>query len=282
MALATEDRVALLLNPQMVQDKKHIRDKYARVVLSKEQQGKTIYTKRINNSAVSDYRPDPASVWVEQFTAHERVNMVDEDDNPVFVNREDNAGGISEAAGVILTFHGRMTKTIAVDLSGVVPREMSLIEAESLEDGYSVRFPRFSLWEFKLHEVVYTDGPERNSRLMEAAEEQRARQEEKSLKTQEDFYRTQTAIMMALVEKIGNRGGQDIDIKELLQGAGIKPVESDQAKNEIQNDDLKAAMEDWEVVEKDPKAVTTGQASLDVTVTSTKSDDDEKGSKRKK
>jgi len=275
MALAMEDRVTLLLNPQMVQDKKHVRDKYARVVLTKEQREKTIYTKRINNSSVSDYRPDPTKVWTEQFTEHERVNMVDEDGAHVFVNREDNAGGISASAGVILTFHGRATKTIAVDLTGTVPREMSLIEAESLEDGYSVRFPRFTLWEFKLHEVIYTDGPERNSRLMEAAEEQRARQEEKSLKTQEDFYRTQTAIMMALVEKIGNRGGQDINVKELLQSAGIKPTASVEEK-EIQNEDLKAAMEDWEVVEKDPKAVTTGQASIDVTVTSAD------GGKRKK
>jgi len=177
--------------------------------------------------------------------------MVDKDGTFVHVNTEDDGGGVSHNAGVVMVFHGTAAATVARDIFGAVPKIISLQEAEMQETATDVRYPRATLWEFRIHDVIYTDGPDRNSRLQEAAEEQRARQEEKTLRSQEEFYGRMLEMLARIGGQISKDGGQ-VDMSNLLAGArkaGVLMPDPAELTG-----DQRAAVEEWAKVDEEPEA----------------------------
>jgi hypothetical protein len=265
-----KERLTLEMNPsaRLKQNPKHLRDKYAYLQLNEDEKSRICFTKLTNNSTQSDYRPSLDHPWVQQFTAHEKVNMVDADGDIVFPNSEDGTTGISTDAGIIMTFHGTPSRIVALDplTADILPIET----AELREETFGTQFPRFTEWGFRLHEVIYTDGPERNARLHESAEELRAGAEAKSLTAQEAFYTRQATLLQSIIAQIAQSGGK-VDMDAIVAQTGEKaPLETD-------NEDLKAAMEEWELTEKDAAPVVSGgKADMNITVTS---GNDKKGRK---
>jgi hypothetical protein len=211
MPLATElSGTSLLLDPgTAVQDPKRKADVYARMILPETLKSQVFYIKIEMTDGRSDTKHDPGYPWVEQFTAmregfepgYHNINSVDPSGTEV--------QGVSEDQGFIMTFHGTPGGQIAVD-----EQNMSIMpdsQAQMQEDNFGISLPRGVQWDFRLHEVIFTDGPESRERVQEHAEQQRARAEEKSFTRQEAFFEK-------LIGMIQDKGGKPVEnAKEIFE-----------------------------------------------------------------
>jgi|1_EtaG_2_1085319.scaffolds.fasta_scaffold11498_2 hypothetical protein len=192
-----------------VQDPKRKADQFARMVMPGALRKQIFYIKIEMSDGRSDTKHDPNFPWVEQFTA------IREGFEPGFrnINSVDPSGaevqGVSEDQGYIMTFHGTPGGSVAVDEQNM--SILSEVQAQMQEDNFGISLPRGIQWEFRLHEVILTDGPQSRERVQEHAEQQRARAEEKSFSKQEAFFERLLGMIQA-------KGGQPVvNAKEVFQ-----------------------------------------------------------------
>ncbi len=151
--------------------------------------------------------------------------------------------GVPTDAGMILTFAGRCApEKVAIDTQ--TQEILTEAQAQIREDTFSTEYPRYNLWQFRIKELVRTDGPQRLARLAEAAEEQRARAEEETFGKMGAFFER-------LLKMIEAKGGT------VTPEAATVTVAAEKANREAtkaaMNPDQQAALEDWEKEEADVK-----------------------------
>ena len=241
----------------LVQDPKHKRDVFARLTLPEEIKKKRMFIKLegLGDDSNVHHSKSPKEPWVIQCIEHDKIDLIDEDgDRPYALS---DAGGITEDAGLILTFHGIWSSDVAINPENGMPLEEDRVSM--IEDlNPNTRLLRKAQFDFYLHDVVYTDGPARRERLSEDADNQRARAEEESHRSQQKFYesqmefqRTNTAMLLAVIEKLQGGGAKDVDVSA-LKDALVTP-EPTAAEPEIENEDMAAAQELIQEAAESPK-----------------------------
>jgi len=175
------------------------------VFVLKEEQSKPVLYRKLEsqNPDISDTQTDTSKVWVQQYTGMPSA-LKDSGVDPRILVKDDlgNEGAIKEDDGFILTFHGTYAGERALDERGI---PISIDQAEEFQELTGKVPNKFNLWEFRLHEVVITDGPERRAKLMESAEEQRNKAEDKMLTSLEKAFSAMAAKM----------GGEKVSVKEM-------------------------------------------------------------------
>jgi len=154
-------------NQESVQDKNRRRDKFEYVTLTPHQRDYVMYRKMESlNSEVCDTYHTPDKPWVEQTVGVPDILRRRGLTNRVMVNSgELGTNELSEDHGYIFTYHGSCLGERGVNSEG------NFITREEAEDLAALTnadpLPIYSVWEFRLHELVLTDGPERTARLLE-------------------------------------------------------------------------------------------------------------------
>ena len=208
----------LIIDPKAVasaiQDPRHKLDRYAHMQLTPEQKGVVVYSKLESQGDLADLRHTTAP-WIEQYTAVAEGQLGYRNFAVAHENDDQPPGGAAEHDGMIFTFHAAPSGTVALDPN--TRQILTETQASIQEETFNQRLPRYTQWDFKLHEVIVTDGPERRARLMESNEEQRARAETKYLTGQEKLLEKQTAVFERLINMISSNGGQAIVTAETLK-----------------------------------------------------------------
>lgn len=156
-----------------VQDPMHKSDMYVRCMIPENLRDKVLFYKTEPvDPGICDTLHDPNHPWVVD-TVAVRDGM-----EPAYRTLHQRDGdtvsqGVSEDAGLILTFHGRPEGTVALDLNS--RREYTEAEAGLFEDQFQTRLPRYSKWGFRIASIIKTDGPAKRQRLFESMEQQRSR-----------------------------------------------------------------------------------------------------------
>jgi len=230
----------------LVQDPKHKRDVFARLTLPNEIKKRCMFIKLegLGDDSNVHHSKSPKEPWVIQCIEHNKVDLIDEDGDMPYAMSE--GGGITEDAGLIMTFHGTWVADVAINPENGLPLEENRVSM--IEDlNPNTQLVRKAQFDFHLHEVVYTDGPARRERLSEDADNQRARAEEESHKAQQKFYESQmefqranTAMLLAVIEKLQGAGAQKVDVSALKE-ALVTPEPA--AEVTIENEDMAAAQE---------------------------------------
>jgi CRISPR/Cas system CMR-associated protein Cmr5 small subunit len=131
-----------------------------------------IYRKLQNiNPEISDTYTDPKNVWVEQFTG---VPPSIAGISPR-IHFEDEGGGINplgEEAGLIVTFHGTCAGQRGMTKDGEVISQEKAEEMSEISRGRDIS-DKYNLWEFRIAEIVRTNGPELTLRAYKSEEERR-------------------------------------------------------------------------------------------------------------
>lgn len=197
--------MAVVLNKKSLSVKPNGRAKgrYDILNLKEEEKGEVIYRKlESQNPEISDTQTDISKTWVEQFTDLPKVLKRDGIDPRLLVKDGGDEEVLKEDDGLILTFHGKFARECSLDERG---RPITVEQAEEIAELTGESPQKFNLWEFRLAEVIITDGPERRVKLMESVEEQRARSEEGMLKSIERAFGTIAAKM----------GGDKVSVDEM-------------------------------------------------------------------
>lgn len=244
MATQREERMyglALNLNTlQGEQDKSHQRDVYEYVTIPEEMKRRVIYTKI--EGPLSDTHHTPGMEWIEEFTGmREGVEVGFRGIN--VSDGEATYQGLPTDLGLIIMFAGTCApEQIAVDTEN---QEMLTEEQAQLREAtFGRNYPRYNKWEFRIKQIIKTDGPQRAARLFEAAEEQRAQAETESF---DRMGKGLEAVFSRILTMIDAKGGAVTpEAAAALQEAG-KMVEKQGAKNMTpEQKDALAELEDWE------------------------------------
>jgi len=164
-------------------------DGFVPLPLTQETKGTILYHKV---EAVSDRRSDtqhdPAVPWHDgPFVGQPSVVLLAMQRNPDYEGVITLKGqNVSEDDGIIMHFHGHPIKMyngeqvpqgfVHVDTrSGVITTPQQAAQNAVISNRVP---PKYRMWEFHLESAIWTDGPQRNARLQETAEQQRARAEE--------------------------------------------------------------------------------------------------------
>ena len=238
-----------LRNLRGVQDPKHKIDRYEHVPVPPTLDGKVIYTKIEGDLADTHHMEDKE--WLEVYTGLR--DGFEPGVRGIYTQDADySIQGIPEDAGLIV----EMVGTCSPDKVAIDSTTMEILtepQAQLREDTFGASYPRYNLWEFRIARIIKTDGPERTARLMDSAEEQRAKAEEASFGKMGAFFDQ----MLKMIEQRG--GAVTPEAAKVIADAGKKMEEEqrEEKKKEI-TPDQKQALEDWELVEKDTKK---GQAA---------------------
>mgnify|MGYP001560339647 CR=1 FL=1 len=197
-----------------VQDSHHKLDRYAIMGLTPEQSLTVVYSKLESQGDLADLR-HTTPPWVEQYTSISEGQLGYRN---IFIHHGDGEppeSGAGDHEGFIFTFHGAPSGTVALDPN--TKQILTQAQADIQEETFNQRLPRYTQWDFRLHEVIVTDGPARRARLMESNEEQRARAEEKYLNGQDKMIQKQMAFFEILLQKISANGGQTVVTADALK-----------------------------------------------------------------
>lgn len=121
--------------------------------------GKDHSTKYFPVSTLNTYEPgNPHFKQVGEFSWLDDKNVLQE---------------IKEDQGVIISLEGTRRPGFVHRHMG---REVTPIEAEEIRSETSRRVPEFAVWDYKITEVLQTDGPEARRELLESYESKRKRE----------------------------------------------------------------------------------------------------------
>lgn len=184
-----------------VQDPKHKTDVFQRLVLPDAIKASVFYTKNERMDVMSDTQHSAKHPWVEQYTAirdgyepgFRGINSIGE--------TGEQAQGVSESLGLIMTFHGTYADVIAIDENN--KEFLTEDQAVAREEAFATTLPRARRFQFRLHEVIKTDGPQARERLNEAVQQQTARAQEQMFSKQEEFF-------SHLIKMIQGQGGTPV------------------------------------------------------------------------
>ncbi len=238
----------LIIDPTTVataiQDPRHKLDRYARLTLTPELKGMTIYSKLESQGDLADLR-HTTPPWVEQYT---EVGEGQLGFRNIGIQHDDGEGptqGVPEHDGFIFTFHGSPAGTVALDPN--TRQILSEAQAQIQEETFQQRLPRYTQWDFKLAELISTDGPDRRARLMESNEEQRARAEEKYLSGQGQMLQIQKEMFEGILKMIQANGGQAVVTAESLKEVVEKKTTEGLLPDQIAAlDELQKANDEYE------------------------------------
>ena len=166
-------------------------DMFIRLNLSEEDKEQVIYRKFISNNPMNDFIPQIGKDWTEQTVGMPRTLLDLARKNSNFRHRlfrKTKTGEqktVGDDDGMILTFVGTYAGERFVDRGRIVRQD----EAEEMMEA-GTHIPTFALWQFRLKEVVATDGPNLRGRLMESQDQQAAREREGMFKSVADAFRS--------------------------------------------------------------------------------------------
>ena len=208
------------------QDPKHTLDEYVRLDLPPVLTDTVVYSKL--EGGIADTVHDPKFPWMEQFVGiRENYEPGSRNIASPAKGKDPPEQGIPEHAGLIFTFHGTPGGRVAIDQN---TKDMLTEEQAQLrEDTFNTTYPRFTKWDFRIHEIVRTNGPELRSRLYQSSEERRASAEQSALASQEKLF-------VKLFEMIEKRGGKVTD--EAKEAAGVMTTEKIAASIGVAPDEL--------------------------------------------
>jgi len=232
------------LNLQMLQgkqDPKHHRDKYEVVDLLEELKNKVIYTK-IEGSLADTYH-HPGSEWIEEFTGL-RENIEPGYRGLHTIGDEGTIQGVPTDAGLIILFAGTCApERIAVDTQSM--EILTEAQAQLRETTFGMDYPRYNMWEFRIKQIIVTDGPARAANLHQSVEEQRATAETASFDKMGVFFEK-------LLERIEQRGGtvNSEAAQEIINaGKEMDTAHAQDRGDSIKNEDARNAVADMEAWE---------------------------------
>ncbi len=151
-----------------------------------------VYRRYVPTHSLQDW--DPGPVWRKVFTELDSV-------------------GVKEDDGLILTLEAKPRGPVAMDRG----RELSEVDATSIEEYSNERLVRFLAYDFRIVNVEVTDGPAARRELMQS-NEQKARSERTNL----------SGAIDRLTEYLGGNRPQvsDRDVIERLQNMPTSQVEA--------------------------------------------------------
>lgn len=205
-------------------------DMFIRLDLSDKDRSQVIYRKFISNDPMNDFIPQIGKEWIEQTVGLPRTLIDLARKNTNFRQRlfRQSANGdtkiLGEDDGLILTFVGTYAGERYVDRGRIVTDDTA---EEMMEAGNVI--PTFALWQFRLKEVIATDGPNLRDRLMESQDQQAAREREGMFKT----------MAQAFAQFLPSKEPSTLAEAE-LQEANVKNVDT------VMSDKLQAALDEAE------------------------------------
>ncbi len=154
-------------------------DMFIRLDLSAEDKSFVVYRKFVSNDPMSDFLPQKDATWSQTSVGMPKALLELARRNANFTHRifrehEDGSETIlGEDDGMIIHYEGTFAGDRYIDRGRIVSDE----EAEMMmEAGQTL--PQYAMWEFRIGEVIATDGPQLRERLLESAEQKAAHERE--------------------------------------------------------------------------------------------------------
>lgn len=138
-----------------------------------------VFRKFVSNNSLNDFLPNQDKKWSQTTVGMPKALMELARRNPNFQHRllRENPDGsnttLSPDDGMILKFEGSYAGDRYVDRGRLVSNDDADI---MMEAGHTV--PQFGMWEFRLAEVIATDGPQRREDILANAEQKAAKERE--------------------------------------------------------------------------------------------------------
>lgn len=138
-----------------------------------------VFRKFVSNNSMNDFLPDKNKKWPQTTVGMPNALLELARRNPNFQHRllRENPDGsqttLGPDDGMILKFEGTYAGDRYVDRGRLVSDEDADI---MMEAGHTV--PQFAMWEFRLVEVIATDGPQRRDDILQNAEQKAAKERE--------------------------------------------------------------------------------------------------------
>jgi hypothetical protein len=185
------------------------------------------------NPEMTDVQTPIGAIWTEQFTDVPAQLKRSGVDPRIFVKDGKEIEALKEDDGFILTFHGTFGGERVFNREG---RPITVDQAEELQELTGEEPVKYNLWEFRLHEVVLTDGPQRRQKLMESVEEQRMQSEDSMLKSVEKAFAAIAAKMGGDKIKAMDMAASPGDLVKYLSGLDDETRASLFAQAEVKAD----------------------------------------------
>lgn len=133
------------------------------------------------NNEVSDIHVDEDKVWVEEFTGTPPTLKTAGLSPRIFLKSDFHENGMTEIQddlGMIIRYHGTCAGKRGVNSQGDI---ITMEEAEERQELTGEESEAYNLWEFRIANVIITDGPELKERALDTADEQRKGSESKMM-----------------------------------------------------------------------------------------------------
>jgi hypothetical protein len=138
-----------------------------------------VFRSFVSNNSLNDFLPDKNMKWPQTTVGMPKALLELARRNPNFQHRllRENPDGekttLGPDDGMILKFEGSYAGDRYVDRGRMVSDDDADI---MMEAGHAV--PQFAMWEFRLKEVIATDGPQRREDILSNAEHKAAKERE--------------------------------------------------------------------------------------------------------
>ena len=154
-------------------------DAFVYLTLSQQDKDFVLYRKFVSNDPLNDYIPDRNSEWLQTSVGLPKAIIDLSRSNPNFEHRllRENSDGttkiLGEDDGLIIQYVGTYAGDRYLDRGRILSAE----EADMMMEAGN-RVPQFAMWEFRIKDVIATEGPKLRERLLESAEQKAAHERE--------------------------------------------------------------------------------------------------------
>jgi hypothetical protein len=170
----------ITLNPagKGVQDPRRA-EMFVNLDLSKPDLDFVVYRKFVSNHPENDFVPQREKVWAQTSVGMPKALLELARKNPNFRHRlfTESADGttaiLGEDDGMIIHYSGTFAGDRYLDRGRIVSDE----EAEVMMEAGNT-LPQFSMWEFRISDVIATDGPQRRADILQSNDQKAARERE--------------------------------------------------------------------------------------------------------
>lgn len=169
------------------------------VPLTEEQSKTVVLTKYISNDPKhADWQPDKNHPWLEECTA----DIGGGKKQPRLLTTDANGErAVSVDDGFIIQLHGTFSRMVGI-LPGRPPMTPEDVEAHT--EATDEMVPLFQQWDFRVHKVLKTNGPEGRYNLLKSEDQKRAKAQEDMFVAIADAFRKGMAQSSGLAPKAGD------------------------------------------------------------------------------
>lgn len=229
-----------------VQDPKRS-DMFVRLNLDNDQREFIVYRKFVSNHPLNDFIPDKDKVWEQTSVGMPRALLELARKNPNFQHRlfteapDGSTKLLGEDDGLIIHYHGSYSGDRYLDRGRILSQE----EADMMmEAGTAV--PQFAMWEFRVAEVIVTDGPNLRERLLESAEQKAAHERQSMFGAVRDAFAA--LIPQELPATVGEAEAIEAQVKEVASKELAERMRAAMSKPSVEAEDAEL-QEDVELQE---------------------------------